>query len=98
MTALSFAAALILYFVDRKAEQKKLVISGLTSLFYICNGLANRRSRKIRWRDVAEFPPIYWVLCIVCSAYYINIFCMMAILTDFLEERNGYSPETARLN
>ncbi|KAH3760032.1 sodium glucose transporter [Pelomyxa schiedti] len=85
MTVLSVLAAVILYFVDSKAEKSGMIVSAM------------RRSRKIQWRDILKFPPIYWVLCIICSAYYINIFCMMAILPDFLQERNGYSSTTASM-
>eukprot|EP01106_Pelomyxa_sp_JSP_P008909 TRINITY_DN244_c0_g1_i3.p1 TRINITY_DN244_c0_g1~~TRINITY_DN244_c0_g1_i3.p1 ORF type:complete len:378 (-),score=104.99 TRINITY_DN244_c0_g1_i3:152-1285(-) len=90
MTFLSFAAAVALFIVDRWIEKKKFTLGGKVPP-------GKRGSRKIVWRDVLKFPPIYWVLCIICSTYYINIFCMMAILPDFLQERNGYNDQTASM-
>eukprot|EP01105_Mastigella_eilhardi_P026151 TRINITY_DN73_c2_g2_i9.p1 TRINITY_DN73_c2_g2~~TRINITY_DN73_c2_g2_i9.p1 ORF type:complete len:501 (-),score=103.11 TRINITY_DN73_c2_g2_i9:118-1512(-) len=85
MTLLSLISAVFLFFVDRDTERKGKIQS------------ANRRSRQIKWRDVLQFPAIFWVICLICSFYYINVFAMMAVLPDFLQERNGYSPQTASM-
>eukprot|EP01105_Mastigella_eilhardi_P026143 TRINITY_DN73_c2_g1_i16.p1 TRINITY_DN73_c2_g1~~TRINITY_DN73_c2_g1_i16.p1 ORF type:complete len:526 (+),score=97.54 TRINITY_DN73_c2_g1_i16:112-1578(+) len=72
MTLLSLISAVFLFFVDRDTERKGKIQS------------ANRRSRQIKWRDVLQFPAIFWVICLICSFYYINVFAMMAVLPDFL--------------
>jgi len=76
MTALSVLAALIFFFFDRSIEKKGLIVC------------AARKSRKIRWKDILHFPPLYWVLCIVCSCYYLCIFALMAVIVSYLTQRD----------
>jgi len=75
MTAISVICASIFFFLDRSVENKGLVIS------------ANRKSRKIKFKDVLQFPALYWILCLICSLYYICIFALMAIIVSYLTER-----------
>ena len=84
-TLLSALAAAVFFVLDRRAEAKKIVIS------------ASKKSRKIKWKDLKEFPALYWILCVICSCYYINIFALMAVLPDFLKKRNNYTSETASM-
>jgi MFS family permease len=85
MTALSLLAAVGFFLLDLSNEKAGNIVS------------AARKSRKIKWSDVMKFPPIYWVLCFVCSLYYINTFCLMAVMVNYLELRNGYDSNTASM-
>jgi len=75
-TALSVICALIFFFLDRSVENKGLVVS------------ANKKSRKIKFRDIFQFPPLYWILCVICALYYICIFALMAIIVSYLTQRD----------
>ena len=75
-TALSVLCALIFFFLDRNVEKKGLVVS------------ANKKSRKIKFRDIFQFPPLYWILCVICAMYYICIFALMAIIVSYLTQRD----------
>ena len=77
MTAVSVLCAFIFFFLDRSVEKRGLVVS------------AKRKSRKIKFRDILQFPALYWVLCIVCSLYYICIFALMAVIVSYLTERDA---------
>lgn len=75
MTAVSVVCAVIFFFLDRSVERRGLVVS------------AKRKSRKIKFNDILQFPALYWVLCIVCSLYYICIFALMAVIVSYLTVR-----------
>jgi len=75
-TALSVVCALIFFFLDRSVESKGLVVS------------ANKKSRKIKFSDIFQFPPLYWILCVICALYYICIFALMAIIVSYLAQRD----------
>jgi len=75
-TALSVICALIFFFLDRSVEKKGLVVS------------ANKKSRKIKFSDIFQFPPLYWILCVICAMYYICIFALMAIIVSYLTQRD----------
>jgi len=83
MTGVSVLAAALFFILDRWVEHKGLIVSAV------------RKSRKINWGDVVHFPPIYWVLCFVCSLYYICIFALMAVIVDYLKERDGIFPASS---
>eukprot|EP00727_Mastigamoeba_balamuthi_P003185 m51a1_g12864 hypothetical protein (511) ;mRNA; r:611-3090 len=76
MTGLSLLAAVAFFLLDRVNENNGTIVS------------ASRKSRKIKWGDIMRFPSVYWVLCLICSLYYINIFCLMAVMVKFLMYRN----------
>lgn len=76
MTAVSVVCAIIFFFLDRSVEHRGLVVS------------AKRKSRKIKFNDILQFPALYWVLCIVCSLYYICIFALMAVIVSYLTVRD----------
>ena len=80
MTAISVVCASIFFVLDRKWESKGLIQS------------AGKKSRKIQWSDLKKFTPLYWILCIICSLYYLCIFALMAVITDFLQEREESAP------
>lgn len=58
------------------------------------NFIAIRKSKKIKWKDIISFPPIYWILCIICSLYYICIFALMAVIVDYLKQRDSPDVDT----
>ena len=76
MTAVSVVCAIIFFFLDRSVEHRGLVVS------------AKRKSRKIKFNDILQFPALYWILCIVCSLYYICIFALMAVIVSYLTVRD----------
>ena len=83
MTAVSVVCAVIFFFLDRSVERRGLVVS------------AKRKSRKIKFNDILQFPALYWVLCIVCSLYYICIFALMAVIVSYLTVRGRPSDSAA---
>ena len=73
ITLLSVLAGVAFCVLDRRAEAKKVVVS------------ASKKSHKFNWKDLKDFPAIYWVLCAICGCYYISIFTLMPMLIGVFE-------------
>ncbi|KAJ6252784.1 major facilitator superfamily domain-containing protein [Anaeramoeba flamelloides] len=84
----SFLIALLFFMTDKNAEKKGHVISS-----------GSKKSRKVDFRKIKDFPPLYWLLSLICGLFYLNIFALLAVLPDYLEGRNGYnSVEAGRVS
>ncbi|XP_023212213.1 major facilitator superfamily domain-containing protein 1-like [Centruroides sculpturatus] len=65
---LSLLCALILGYFDWRAEK-------------ILENLSNDTGEVIRIKDVKDFPLTFWLLSIICIAYYVAIFPFIALAT-----------------
>ncbi|KAJ5070731.1 major facilitator superfamily domain-containing protein [Anaeramoeba ignava] len=75
----SLLDAVLFFFTDRKAEKNGIVITG------------KNRSRKINFKDIKTFGAQYWILSVICCLFYTNVFCLLAVLPDYLKDKFGYS-------
>lgn len=58
---LSLTSALILGYLDKRAER-------------ILRTNAGQTTEVIRFSDVKEFPATFWLMTVICVAYYVAIF------------------------
>ncbi|KAK2947792.1 putative MFS-type transporter [Blattamonas nauphoetae] len=56
---------------------------------WIKTGKDNKRKMKIR--DICDFPASFWLMCVVCGLYHVNIFAMYAVIVDLLKSLFDYS-------
>ncbi|XP_023238248.1 major facilitator superfamily domain-containing protein 1-like [Centruroides sculpturatus] len=79
---LSLLCALILGYFDWRAEK-------------ILENLSNDTGEVIRIKDVKDFPLTFWLLSIICIAYYVAIFPFIALATVFFSRKYMFTQEAA---
>ena len=52
-------------------------------------------SEVVRLRDIVTFPFIFWLLSIVCLAYYVAIFPFISLGQVFFMKKFGFSAKEA---
>lgn len=79
---MSLVSAIILAYLDRRAERilKRTVVQD---------------GEVVRITDVKDFPAIFWMIAIICIAYYVAIFPFIALGKVFFERKFSFSPEQA---
>ncbi|PSN30823.1 Major facilitator superfamily domain-containing protein 1 [Blattella germanica] len=79
---MSLLCAILLAIMDKRAERilkRKIAQDG----------------EVVRLTDVKDFPAIFWLISVVCVAYYVAIFPFIALGKVFFERKFGFSPENA---
>lgn len=82
-TVMSLASAVLLAWLDKRAEKA-----------------LNRRNNQqnsevIRLSDVKDFPLNFWMISIVCVAYYVAVFPFIALGKMFFIRKFGFDPDSA---
>ncbi|XP_028046162.1 major facilitator superfamily domain-containing protein 1 isoform X2 [Monomorium pharaonis] len=79
---LSMTCACALAFMDKRAE--RLLRRG-----------EGQEPQVISLKDVKDFKPIFWLIAIICIAYYVAIFPFIALGKVFFERKYEYDPSAA---
>ncbi|XP_067006714.2 lysosomal dipeptide transporter MFSD1 [Anabrus simplex] len=79
---MSLVCALILAYMDKRAER-------------ILKRKPAQDGEVVHITDVKDFPAIFWMISIVCVAYYVAIFPFIALGKVFFERKFGFSPSDA---
>ena len=75
---MSLICALVLGIMDKRAEK-------------ILNKAAAETGEVVRLSDVKSFPPSFWLLSVVCLAYYVAIFPFISLGVEFFEKKFEFS-------
>ena len=75
---MSLLCAVILGIMDKRAER-------------ILNKATAETGEVVRLRDVTSFPVSFWLLSVVCLAYYVAIFPFISLGTVFFEKKFDFS-------
>uniref|UniRef100_T1INA2 Lysosomal dipeptide transporter MFSD1 n=1 Tax=Strigamia maritima TaxID=126957 RepID=T1INA2_STRMM len=81
-TVISLACALILAFLDKRAEK-------------ILNKQTTGTGEVIRFKDILYFPLSFWLISIVCVSYYVAIFPFIGLGNEFFTRKFGMSISSA---
>ncbi|XP_015925025.1 lysosomal dipeptide transporter MFSD1 [Parasteatoda tepidariorum] len=79
---LSLICAFIMGFFDWRAER-------------ILNKAAGKTGEVVQLRDIKDFPLTFWVITIICVAYYSAIFPFIGLGSVFFARKYDLDPETA---
>ncbi|KAL0274102.1 UNVERIFIED_CONTAM: hypothetical protein PYX00_006612 [Menopon gallinae] len=79
----SFVCAIILAWMDKKYEKTSKRASSQNS------------SEVISLKDVKDFPATFWMISIICVAYYAAIFPFVALGKVFFERKFDFDPNAA---
>lgn len=63
---LSLACAIVLAFMDKRAEK-------------MLNRSSAQDGEVVRITDVKDFPAIFWMIAVICISYYVAIFPFIAL-------------------
>mmetsp|Transcript_1615 Transcript_1615/g.4403 ORF Transcript_1615/g.4403 Transcript_1615/m.4403 type:complete len:498 (+) Transcript_1615:66-1559(+) len=83
MCVLSFISGLTFAWLDFRHERVMGLPKEMTN------------SRKVNFKDVKDFPITYWILDLICSAFYITIFAFIAIASGFFQDSYGLDADIA---
>eukprot|EP00095_Tigriopus_kingsejongensis_P003253 maker-scaffold69_size418775-snap-gene-2.22 protein:Tk03253 transcript:maker-scaffold69_size418775-snap-gene-2.22-mRNA-1 annotation:"hypothetical protein DAPPUDRAFT_59685" len=99
------------YFVDHTALGWTLLIAGSTCVMsFICSiilGILDRRAERllhkcatetgevVRFSDVLTFPPSFWLVSVICLAYYVAIFPFISLGQVFFIKKYGLEAKSA---
>ena len=75
---MSLMCALVLGIMDKRAER-------------ILNKAAGETGEVVNLSDVKSFPPAFWLLSVVCLAYYVAIFPFISLGVEFFEKKFEFS-------
>ena len=75
---MSLMCALVLGVMDKRAER-------------ILNKAAGETGEVVNLSDVKSFPPAFWLLSVVCLAYYVAIFPFISLGVEFFEKKFEFS-------
>merc|ERR1719266_2913205 len=78
----SFLCAVILGIMDKRAER-------------ILNKATSETGEVVNLRDIASFPLSFWLLSIVCLAYYVAIFPFISLGVPFFQKKFGFTQKNA---
>ena len=78
----SFLCAVILGIMDKRAER-------------ILNKATSETGEVVNLRDIASFPLSFWLLSIVCLAYYVAIFPFISLGQVFFQKKFEFSAAQA---
>ncbi|GAB6020184.1 hypothetical protein CHUAL_002904 [Chamberlinius hualienensis] len=78
----SLICALIMGYFDRRAEK-------------ILNKKAGETGEVVQLKDAKDFPIGFWMICIICVAYYVAIFPFTGLGVVFFERKFEFSPSSA---
>ncbi|XP_069677136.1 lysosomal dipeptide transporter MFSD1-like isoform X1 [Periplaneta americana] len=79
---MSLICALLLAYMDKRAER-------------ILKRKVAQDGEVVRLSDVKDFPPIFWLISVVCVAYYVAVFPFIALGKVFFERKFEFSPDNA---
>nr|CAD7398507.1 unnamed protein product [Timema poppensis] len=79
---MSLVCALLLAWMDKRAER-------------ILKRRPPHEGEVVRLTDVKDFPALFWMVCIVCVAYYVAVFPFIALGKVFFERKFEFSPDSA---
>nr|CAD7398538.1 unnamed protein product [Timema cristinae] len=79
---MSLVCALLLAWMDKRAER-------------ILKRRPPHEGEVVRLTDVKDFPALFWMVCIVCVAYYVAVFPFIALGKVFFERKYEFSPDNA---
>lgn len=79
---LSLICALVLGYFDRRAEK-------------VLQNLSNDTEEVIRIKDVKYFPLTFWMMSIICIAYYVAVFIFIGLGTVFFSRKYAFSQHEA---
>nr|CAD7443321.1 unnamed protein product [Timema bartmani] len=79
---MSLVCALLLAWMDKRAER-------------ILKRRPLHEGEVVRLTDVKDFPALFWMVCIVCVAYYVAVFPFIALGKVFFERKFEFSPDNA---
>jgi len=79
---MSLMCALVLGIMDKRAER-------------ILNKAAGETGEVVNLSDVKSFPPAFWLLSVVCLAYYVAIFPFISLGVEFFEKKFEFSTDNA---
>ncbi|KAL0105712.1 hypothetical protein PUN28_015880 [Cardiocondyla obscurior] len=79
---MSIICACVLAFMDKRAE--RLLRRG-----------EGQESQVVSLTDVKDFKPIFWLVAVICIAYYVAIFPFIALGKVFFERKYEYDPSSA---
>ncbi|KAL3847679.1 hypothetical protein ACJMK2_018576 [Sinanodonta woodiana] len=79
---LSLICSLVLGYFDKRADRilKRATVSS---------------EDAIKFRDVKDFPLTFWLLSVICVAYYVAVFPFIGLGLVFFEMKFGFSPTLA---
>lgn len=78
----SMICAVILGLMDKRAE--RLLRRG-----------EGQEAEPVSLMDVKDFKPIFWLIALICIAYYVTIFPFIALGKVFFERKYEYEPSSA---
>ncbi|CAH1780917.1 unnamed protein product [Owenia fusiformis] len=79
---ISLICALSLGYLDRRASK-------------ILNRDAGKTGEVIKITDVKDFPASFWLICVICVAYYVTVFPFIGLGLVFFESKFGMEPGAA---
>ncbi|GAB1862909.1 Major facilitator superfamily domain-containing protein 1 [Camponotus japonicus] len=81
---MSMICACILGLMDKRAE--RLLRRG-----------EGQEAQVVSLKDVKDFKPIFWLIALICIAYYVAIFPFIALGKVFFERKYEYDPSAANM-
>ncbi|XP_076435777.1 lysosomal dipeptide transporter MFSD1-like [Babylonia areolata] len=82
MCVFSSLCALFLAFLDKRADR-------------ILNRAVKEGAETIRMRDVKDFPLTFWLISVICVAYYVAVFPFVGLGLVFFEMKFSMNPTNA---
>lgn len=79
---MSLFCALFLAYMDKRAER-------------ILKRKIAQEGQVVRLTDIKDFPAIFWLVSIICIAYYMAIFPFIALGKVFFERKFDFTPDNA---
>ncbi|XP_032529860.1 major facilitator superfamily domain-containing protein 1-like [Danaus plexippus] len=79
----SLICGLILGWMDHRAEKM------------LNRQEAQAKDEPFRLIDIFNFKPVYWLVCVICVAYYLAIFPFIALGKMFFERKFDFMPQDA---